>query len=138
MRLTPPEVVQAMLEGKRVEIRGFIASQHDYWKPLNEHEIHIGVLTNGLFVFRLAQEQEMITVGDVSFPKPESKPLEVGTEYWIAELCYGYRVTANLILWEDDAQDRIYLKRGCVHLSRENAIAHSKALVKLSGGNVDE
>ena len=134
--LTPPEVVQAILDGKRVEIRGVIASQNDDWKPLNEHEIHIRVLTNGLFMFRLAQE--MVTIGDVSFPKPESEPPELGTEYWIAELSYEYYATTLPILWADDSHDHMYLKRGLIHLSRENAVAHAEALIKLSGGSVND
>ena len=94
------------------------------------------MLTDPRNKFRLAQE--MITIGDVSFPKPESEPPELGTEYWIAEPSYGYYATTIPIFWSDDSQDRIYLKRGLVHLTRENAIAHAKALIKLSGGNVDE
>ena len=134
--LTPPEVVQAILDGKRVEIRGVIASQNDDWKPLDEHEIHIRVLTNGLFMFRLAQE--MVTIGDVSFPKPESEPPELGTEYWITELSYEYYATTLPVLWDDDSHDHMYLKRGLIHLSRENAVAHTEALIKLSGGSVND
>lgn len=56
--LTPPEVVQALLDDKKVEIRGVIASQNDDWKPLDEREAHIRVLTNGLFMFRLVGVQK--------------------------------------------------------------------------------
>ena len=137
--LTPPEVVQAILGGKRVEIRGVIASQRDDWKPLNEHEIHIGVLTNGLFVFRLAQEQEMVTIGDVSFPKPESDPPKQEGEYYIPNLHYVHSI--NLYIrnrWVGDFLDARRLERGLVHLSQEDAISHAKALIKLNGGTIDE
>ena len=134
--LTPPEVVQVLRAGKRVEIRGFNASQNDDWKPLDEHETHIRVLTNGFFMFRLAQE--MITIDGISFPAPESEPPELGTEYWIAELSYEYYATTIPILWADDSADHMYLKRGLIHLSRENAVAHTEALIKLSGGSVND
>lgn len=132
--LTPPEVVQVMLDGKKVEIRGVIASQNNKWKPLNEHEIHIGVLTNGLFMFRLAQE--IITVGDVSFPKPESVAPTHGTMYYIPDLnSFG---TYGSHIWDGWEFDHQMLKTGLVHLTKENAIAHAKALIKLSGGECKE
>ena len=130
--LTPPEVVQAILANKRVEIRGVIASQNDDWKPLDEYEIRIRVLTSGLFMFRLAQE--MVTIGDVSFPKPESSPLELDAEYWIAEPNYTHYATTRSITWKGNSTDNMYLERGLVHLSRENAVAHAEALIKLSRG----
>lgn len=131
--LTPPEVVQVMLDGKKVEIRGVIASQNNKWKPLNEHEIHIGVLTNGLFMFRLAQE--MITVGDVSFPKPESRAPEIGDMYYIPRL--NASTFRNQYHWDGSEADQSFLKAGLVHLTKENAIAHAKALIKLSGGECE-
>ena len=132
--LTPPEVVQALINGKNVEIKRLNDSQNSEWEPLNEHEIHIRVLTIGLFMFRLAEE--MITIGDVSFPKPVSEPLKEGQEYFMPDLCLSglfHRGT-----WDDDYADTRRLNLNGIHLSKENAIAHAKALIKLSGGTVDD
>ena len=129
--LTPQEALRAIIDGKKVEC---LLEGLENWDSILLFTT--GVLVNPRNKFRLSQE--MITIGDVSFPKPESEPPELDSEYWIAELSYGYYATVSSILWADDSQDRHYLKVGCVHLTRENAIAHSKALVKLSGGNVDE
>lgn len=133
--LTPPEVVQALLDGKKVEIRAVIDSQNSDWKPLDEHEVNIRVLTNGFFMFRLAQE--MITVGDVSFPKPESEPLEVGTVYWVTAPTHQYYSSITTFIWGNGRDDKRYLQRGFVHLTRDAAIQHAKALVNLSGGSID-
>lgn len=131
--LTPPEVVQALLDGKKVEIRAVIDSQNSDWKPLDEHEVSIRVLTNGFFMFRLAQE--MITVGDVSFPKPESEPLQDGDKYWIADpMANSYAI---LSMWVGNKLDKLALSKGLLHKSRESAIAHAKAIIKLSGGSID-
>lgn len=127
--LTPQEALQAIIDGKKVEC---LLDGSDSWDSILLFTTE--VLANPRNKFRLQE----ITIGDVSFPKPESEPLELGTKYWIAELSYEYYSTSIPIIWEDDSQDRIYLKRGLVHLSRENANAHGKALIKLSGGNVDE
>lgn len=134
--LTTQEALQAIIDGKKVEIRGVIASCNEEWRLLNIHNTSIDVLTSGLFMFRLAQET--ITIGDVSFPKPESKPLEADTEYWVTQTDYETYVALDPFLWSDSPCDKMFLERGIVQLSRENAIEHAKALIKISGGTVDD
>ncbi|AKG19276.1 hypothetical protein AAX09_07710 [Moraxella bovoculi] len=132
--LTAPEVVQALLAGKDVECTRAMDSQSNDWYSLNQYETSISMLTNGLFIFRLAQEK--VTIGDVSFPKPVSEPLKKGTKYWFAGL--GSERCAFSYDWDDDETDKRILRRGLLHLSEENAVAHAKALIKLSGGTIDE
>lgn len=131
-KLTPQETLQAILDSKKVEYR----HPHLNWTILNPTSLKLSKLLESEYQFRLVQE--MLTVGNISFPKPVSEPPELGTEYWIADPSHGYYATTVPIFWNDDSQDRIYLKRGLVHVSRENAIEHAKALIKLSGGTVDE
>lgn len=38
--------------------------------------------------------------------------------------------------WDNVKLDEQRLERGVVHLTEENAIAHAKALIKLSGGKL--
>ena len=132
--LTPRETLQAIIDGKKVESRGVIASRNSEWRLLNEHNTSIDVLTSGLFMFRLAQET--ITVGDVSFPMPESEPLKGDEQYWVAAPTVA-AYTAS-VSWTGDQFDKWALSRGLVHRSKENAIKHSKALIELSGGNPDD
>ena len=132
--LTPRETLQAIIDGKKVESRGVIASCNSEWRLLNEHNTSIDVLTSGLFMFRLAQET--ITVGDVSFPMPESEPLKGDEQYWVAAPTVA-AYTAS-VSWTGDQFDKWALSRGLVHRSKENAIAHAKALIKLSGGSVND
>ena len=133
--LTPQETLQAIAEGNKLECRWFGTDDWRYFNPL-ENRLTIESIFSGICSFRLYRG--MITIGDVIFPKPESEPPELDTEYWIAEASYEYYATFNPIIWVDDSQDRLLLKRGLVHLSKENAIAHGKALVKQSGGTIDE
>lgn len=132
--LTPPEVVQALLDGKDVECTRAMDSQSNDWYSLNQYETSISMLTNGLFIFRLAQET--VTIGDVSFPKPESEPLRDGDEYWMADPTHKRYVL--LFEWSDDEFHKQVLDRAIVHKSKENAIAHAKCLIKLSGGTIDD
>ena len=132
--LTIQEALQAIIGGKKVETKGVNAACNGEWRLLNEHTTSIDVLTSGLFMFRLAQE--MITVGDVSFPMPESEPLKGDEQYWVAAPTVA-AYTAS-VSWTGDQFDKGALSRGFVHRSKENAIKHSKALIELSGGNPDD
>lgn len=134
MNLTPQEALQAVIDGKKVE---YALTHPDYkirvWEIFTGRE-YLDILTCGEFEFRLAQE--MITIDDVSFPKPESEPLKKGTEYWVADPTFCHYALAGH--WVGDKLDKLALSRGLLHKSKEDAIAHAKALIRLSGGNVDE
>ena len=131
--LTIQEALQAVIDDKKVEFRGVVASCADEWRLLNIHNTSIDVLTSGLFMFRLSQE--MITIGGVSFPKPESEPLEHGTEYWPLELHTFLCTRATPNVWQNSEYDLQRLHKGLVHLTPQNARLHGEALIKLSGGN---
>ncbi|MDO4894990.1 hypothetical protein [Moraxella sp.] len=133
--LTPQETLRAIADGKKIE---FAQTGSLTWRTFHPKgsTICIRSVFNRSFVFRLAQE--MITISNVSFPKPESEPLKNGTEYWVAEPSYLRYMEAKSSCWADDDLDRDFLHRGLVHLTKENAIAHAKALIKLSGGKVDD
>lgn len=132
--LTPAELVQAILDGKKVEFR---MMSSDTWFELKEWKsVKLGELLDAVWQYRLVQE--MVTIGGVNFPKPVSEPLALGTKYWVAEPSYLNHTMGDSYTWCADADDRLFLKRGLIHLSKENAIEHSKALIKLSGGNPDD
>lgn len=135
--LTPQEVLQAISDGKKLEYKA--GDKDGYgWRIFNPlyNGVSIEAIFEGIFIFRIAQE--MITVGDVSFPKPESEPLEVGTAYWVTNPTYPYYSSITTFLWGSGSKDKQHLQRGLIHLTRDAAIQHGKALIKLSGGTVDE
>lgn len=132
--LTPQEVLQALIDDKKLEYRQ--RNDSNDWrvfKPL-DNRVTIEAILEGRFIFRLTQE--MITIGDVSFPKPESESLKAGEEHWVADPTH-INYTFKYDWYADELQEQ-NLNRGFLHRSRENAIAHAKALIKLSGGTVDE
>lgn len=128
--LTPDEVLKLIQEGKQVEVRW--SEEHD-WEYVLPNQMIIDELIDPEHQFRLAQE--MITIGDVSFPKPESSPLRKGTTYFYPNFIKSSLV--DFFEWTDDELDFKLLKLNMLHLSEENAIAHAKALIKLSGGNYE-
>lgn len=131
--LTPQEALQAIADGKKLKYKWYSDDEWYMFDPLI-NGVYLEHVMKGRIVFRLAQER--ITIGDVSFPKPVSKPLEYGTEYWFVDL-----LNTDLCLsdaWDNMKEDHHRLQIGSIHLTEENAIAHAKALIKLSVGNVDE
>ena len=70
---------------------------------------------------------EMIMVNDIEVPKPESEALKYGTQYWVP-----HTYTKDCVIkinWENDDLDQRAMARGLVHLTRDAAIAHAKALL---------
>lgn len=129
--LTPQEVLQALTNNQDVEYRNCMGE----WCDLNLNTSCIRLLINKSVLFRIKLEkQETITVGDVSFPKPYQGEMLYKQEYYYPIMDYTSLFGSNT--WECDRADLSLMKKGLVHLTKENAIAHAKALIKLSGGEI--
>lgn len=75
-----------------------------------------------------------IRIGEIDVSEPMRVAPQAGAYYYVAtteyqELCYQSR-------WDGDSQDHARLARGLVHLTREAAEAHARALIAVSGGDV--
>lgn len=128
--LTPEEVLQAIKDGKPVEVK---FGEHYEWKLVDRFRMNIDELLDPEHSFR--SPQEVITIGDVSFPKPETQAPDLGVRYYIVDLTECKLI--NSFAWLNSELDYHYLNIGNLHLSEENAIAHAKALIKLSGGTYE-
>ena len=82
----------------------------------------------------LTREPESIRIGGINVPKPLMTPPPLGTRYWCAMM--DEDAMAYAFTWNGDRYDRLVLKRGMLHLTEENALAHAKALIQVSGGCV--
>lgn len=132
--LTPQQALQALFDGKDVEYRFYdeVATDNE-WGYFYMGSSPVSWLLDGDHQFRLAQE--IIRIGDVSFPKPYQGEMEYGTVYYYPML--GYKAMYKDTAWTGDEYDELVMSRGMLHLSKENAIAHAKALIRLSGGNYE-
>lgn len=79
--------------------------------------------------------KQTITIGDQVIDAPELSGLANGSEYFLPEPSMSKLYSESL--WANDNYDSARLKHGQVHLNKEAAIAHAKALIKISGGCVD-
>jgi len=68
-----------------------------------------------------------IMIGDVEIDAPEITPPK---EYYVPMITET-RLHVKYI-WNGDTHDLLWLKRGLIHLTPEAAIAHAKALIKVS------
>lgn len=127
--LTPEEVLQAIKDGKKVE---YLYGKEDEWYELKDFDFTVENLLDSYYSFRLAQE--MITIGDVSFPKPLTDKPSINTKYYYPS---SYFHLFDNGFWNNTELDCHRLKLGMLHLTKENAIAHAKALIKLSGGTYE-
>ena len=71
-----------------------------------------------------------IRIGEYDVPEPVREPLEDGKEYWITnfsleELAYSFK-------WYGVKFDNRLLKNGLIHLTKEAAAIHAKALLSLT------
>ena len=84
------------------------------------------------YKFRL--KPRTIKIGDVEINAPEIEPLKYDQNYFVPsfinkELCVTYT-------WRNNFTDKENLNRSLVHVIKENAVSHTKALILASGGKV--
>lgn len=80
----------------------------------------------------LRVKQPTIRIGEVDVPLRVA-PAK-GTRYWIVDAA-SVRLSYPSE-WGSDNSDLMWLNRGLVHLSKEAASAHSKALIAVSWGTI--
>ena len=81
--------------------------------------------------YRLKPEPpKTIRIGEYDVPEPVREPLEDDKEYW------GVDPTAERLVWNckwnNAAFCNLMLRRGLIHLTKEAAVIHAKALLSLT------
>jgi hypothetical protein len=74
-----------------------------------------------------------ININGIEVPEPEREALEDGDEYWSP--CIIYAGGDSLLvkhIWDSDSVDLAALSRGLIHLTREAAEIHAKALLSFT------
>lgn len=127
--LTPTEVIESIKNGKQIE---WTYGNEEEWYEFEPFDFTVENLLNEYYSFRLAQE--MIAIGNVSFPKPESNKevVEKTGVYYYPDITSPE--DPYHLVWENSSKHFNILKSGLLHLNRDGAIAHAKSLIKLSGG----
>lgn len=85
---------------------------------------------DGGYYFKL--KPKSITINNINLPEPLSNEPEKDSEYWVSSPELDYLALRSV--WSGSLHEKLWLKRGLLHSSKDNAIAHAKALIAASGG----
>jgi hypothetical protein len=77
-----------------------------------------------------------IRIGEIDVPEPVRVALNVGETYYIVQ--DSAETISMEFTWASDSVDNRLLSRGLIHLTREAAELHAKALITISGGKINE
>lgn len=86
------------------------------------------------FEFRIAPK--LIRIGNMEIEAPETEAPPASESYYIPNLA-DVRLYRE-VYWHNTNYNQANLKYGVIHLSPENAEAHAKALILISGGQLDD
>ncbi|MBD2791726.1 hypothetical protein [Xenorhabdus szentirmaii] len=71
-----------------------------------------------------------IKIGNYDVPEPVRKPLKRAQKYFVVATSRFFPAEAGI--WDGAKIHMIYLERGLIHLTREAAELHAKALISLT------
>lgn len=78
----------------------------------------------------------MRSINGHEYPEPERKPLKNKQRYWVSMACEDDLTYLDGFLWNGGNADMVWLNRGLIHLTKEAAEAHAKAIILAGGGEV--
>lgn len=128
------EVVQAILNGEKLE---YYSESFKVWKELQYLPVIPINALNSRHSNNYRIKPKTILIGSMEVPEPvqDASEFEEGETYYIP--ITGSRDFYGSYRWGDDSAELRLLKRGLIHKTRDNAIIHAKALIKISGGSCD-
>ena len=104
------------------QVKGFV----DEWV-----DVSAAIIFHDNLQYRLKPEPpKTIRIGEYDVPEPVHEPLENGTEYWITH--FSLVGLVDYFKWYNDDFDKRALKNGLIHLTKEAAVIHAKALLSLT------
>ena len=79
------------------------------------------------FAMEYRRKPRTININGFEVPEPVREPLETDTNYYCPHLASSELVSVST--WWDDGCDARRLKSGIIHLTKEAAVTHAKALL---------
>ncbi|PHM29100.1 hypothetical protein [Xenorhabdus budapestensis] len=86
--------------------------------------IHADLITE----YRL--KPRTIRIGEYDVPEPARESLKYDQKYFYP--CLSGKTIYKSSLWINGVNDRLLLKRGLIHLEKDSAELHAKALISLT------
>jgi hypothetical protein len=125
------EVLKAIADGKDVQYR--YNGDLEWYPPCIGEFAEFNPLNAPNFEWRVAPE--ILRIGDMDVPKPCREAPPFDTVYYYPFLTHSELYSYTY--WDRGDHDLRALASGLVHRTKEAAITHAKALIKISGGTYE-
>lgn len=125
------EALIALGNGQEVE---FFKEHNQEWEVIQG--LPVCSVLEERFKFRL--KPKTILINGIECPAPilwDSLP--DGTKFWIADPSRHNGEFCRHLVWDGQDCDVQHLQRGLVHLSKQDAVEHAKAIILASGGSYE-
>jgi hypothetical protein len=119
---TVKELYKAYSEGRQIEFR---SNSNLPWVMWELNADTYSVLGDEYWCWRIAEKNTVTKT--ITYPEPCLVAPERGTTYWYLNTFSVDQFCSNAT-WNNDSTDVLFLKRGIVHLTEENARLHAQAL----------
>ena len=120
------QVLRWIADGKKVE--GRTAGTMNEWCDVTDwNDTALSATVRGEWDYEFRLKPRTITVNGREIVAGETAAPELRSTYWSPWFSKDELVC--VVRWSDDGVDKNFLKRGLVHLTKENAIAHAKAML---------
>ncbi|MEQ1969729.1 hypothetical protein ABLA30_22830 [Xenorhabdus nematophila] len=96
----------------------------------NEEWLDCGVSVRFWFGNEYRLKPRTVKIGEIDVPEPVREPLERDQEYFVVATTGLFPAEAGI--WDGAKIHMRYLERGLIHLNRESAELHAKALIALT------
>lgn len=124
-------ILRAIADGNVVQWR----DSNGEWNDESENTILREVVNEDYSPERYRVKPDTITINGVEVPEPVRDQLAIGTYYWLVDASADTK-TRNYS-WSDHGMDFNWIKSGLIHLTKEAAEQHARALILASGGSID-
>ena len=114
--MTKDEIKKALIAGEKFMTSGGLEADIDYF---------VNILIRDEFKIK----PKTININGFEVPEPVMFELENNKKYWAVNLSYRLCIEAT---WNRDAIDKERLKYGVIHLTKEAAELHAKALLSFT------
>lgn len=116
------DILRAIADGKSIQVR----YEDGEWLDASGDDGIYYVLN----MRKLRIKPSTIRIGDCDVPEPVRHKLDYGVRYFVTDP--ADEELACQSFWGDDETDLMWLERGFIHLNKESAIIHAKALISLT------
>ena len=122
------ELLHAIADGKEIQS---LNEKTSSWETISTKPVLIGAAYGDLPSRSLRVKPPTVLINGIEVPEPCREPLKKNERYWMPDLA---RLTGLACedSWSGIPCDFDYLNRGLVHLTKEAAETHAKALLSFT------